>query len=79
MTDRLEQITQQALALAPPERDALARVLWKSLENGESSAAPDWDADYLAELRRRLDDVRSGRVECRTHEEVMEAARKAIL
>ena len=50
-----------AMQLPPPERARLASDLLHSLENAESDAgAPK---AWTAELDRRLDDVRAGRVE----------------
>jgi putative addiction module component (TIGR02574 family) len=56
MSVTLEQLKIQADTLTPEDRAALAEHLLESLE--DSTAA---DADWEAELDRRIEDIRSGR------------------
>ena len=70
-----KELTTEAMALPLAERVSLAQALWESIN-------ADWaDVDESAVVReaiRRDEDLTSGKVSGRTHEEVMQAARKAI-
>jgi putative addiction module component (TIGR02574 family) len=70
-----EQITAEAMALPLSERVALAQTLWQSIHSGLA------EVDEQAAIReavRRDEELSSGKVAGRTHEEVMQAARRAI-
>lgn len=70
-----QQLTTEAMALPLSERVTLAQALWQSIDAGLA------DADEQAALReaiRRDEELASGAVAGRTHEEVMQAARRAI-
>jgi putative addiction module component (TIGR02574 family) len=70
-----QQLTTEAMALPLSERVALAQTLWQSIDAGLA------DADEQAALReavRRDEELSSGAALGRTHEEVMQAARRAI-
>ena len=58
MSTELQSVLSDALRLTDADREALADRLWESLDQTE--AVPD--AEWTAEIRRRLDDIRSGRV-----------------
>ncbi len=58
MSTELQSVLSDALRLPDADREALADRLWESLD--ETEATPD--AEWAAEIRRRLDDIRSGRV-----------------
>lgn len=63
------------MALPLPERVSLAQALWKSID------ADLADADERVAVReaaRRDQELSSGAVAGRTHEEVMAAARRAL-
>ena len=68
----LAELTQKALALPTEQRFALAQDLWASLEESD---LPDFTEEQLREeLRQRLrDEPDNG---WKTHEEVMEQARR---
>jgi putative addiction module component (TIGR02574 family) len=71
------EIASQALALPAPERVLLAQQIWQSL--GESSEClAEIEISILAEARRRDQELESGQLAERTHDEVMKAARSAI-
>jgi hypothetical protein len=70
MSESVAQIASQLLSLAPADRAELAQVLWASVEPTE----PDEESIALA-LRRHRELV-EGRVAGRSHDEVMEAARR---
>jgi putative addiction module component (TIGR02574 family) len=70
-----EQLKEEVLALPLLERVSLAQALWESIDAGLS------DTDEKAALReaiRRDQELSSGVVVGRTHEQVMQAARRAI-
>jgi putative addiction module component (TIGR02574 family) len=70
-----EQLIADAMALPLAERVSLAQALWESIDAG----LPDEDERAaIAEAIRRDQELSSGRVAGRTHEEVMQAARKAL-
>ena len=70
-----EQLIADAMALPISERVALAQALWASIDAG----LPDADERLaVADAIRREKELSSGRVAGRTHEEVMEAARRAL-
>lgn len=63
------------MALPLSERVSLAQALWQSIDAG----LPDTSEDKaVGEAIRRDLEISSGRVIGRTHEEVMNAARRAI-
>ncbi len=69
-----QEIADAAMSLPISERAALAQDLWQSIDNELES----FDGVTLQELQRRDDELTSGSVEGRSHEEVMQAARSAI-
>lgn len=70
-----EQLIADAMALPLSERVSLAQALWESIDAG----LPDADERVaVAEASRRDKELSSGSVAGRTHEEVMEAARRAL-
>lgn len=66
-------LASQVLALPPEQRVELAQRLWNSVEN-----QLDEDEAFVAELERRSAEMEAGTVKTYSHEEVMQAARKAI-
>ncbi len=70
-----EQLTTEAMALPLSERVSLAQALWESIDAG--LAETDEHA-AVREAIRRDQELSSGAVVGRTHEEVMLAARRAI-
>ena len=70
-----QQLTAEVMALPLSERVSLAQSLWQSIDVGLA----DTDVrDAVREAIRRDDELSSGAVTGRTHEEVMQAARRAI-
>ena len=68
-----EQLIADAMALPLSERVSLAQALWESIDAG----LQDTDEHAaLADAIRRDQELSSGQVAGRTHEEVMEAARR---
>jgi putative addiction module component (TIGR02574 family) len=71
----IQQLTSEALALPISERVSLAQALWQSIDAGREAAK---DREAVAGSIRRDEELSSGAVHGRTHEEVMQAARRAI-
>jgi putative addiction module component (TIGR02574 family) len=70
-----EQLIAAAMALPLSERVSLAQALWESIDAG----LPDPDERAaVTDAIRRDQELSSGRVAGRTHEEVMLAARRAL-
>jgi putative addiction module component (TIGR02574 family) len=70
-----EQLTAEAMALPLAERVSLAQALWESIDSG----LPDVNEHTaIAEAIRRDEELSSGDVAGRSHEEVMESARRAL-
>jgi len=70
-----QQLTTEAMALPLSERVSLAQTLWQSIDAG---LADTEERDAVREAIRRDQELSSGAVVGRTHEEVMQAARRAI-
>ncbi len=70
----VRQVTTAALALPLSERVALAQALWQSIDAGLADAD---EAEALRDAVRRDGELSSGAVVGRTHDEVMQAARRA--
>lgn len=68
-------LTEQVMALPLEERIGLAEALWQSI--GEALAAGG-EREAIEQAARRDAEMTSGAIVGRTHEEVMEAARRAI-
>ena len=70
-----KKLTADAMALPLPERVSLAQALWESIDAG----LPDTDERAaVTEAIHRDNELSSGEVTGRTHEEVMQAARRAL-
>jgi hypothetical protein len=74
-----EKLAEEALALPLVERVELAQALWESLdeERPEDAAAED-EREVLERARRRDSELTTGAVRGRSHQEVMEAARRNL-
>lgn len=70
-----QQLTTEAMALPLSERVSLAQALWQSIDAGLTEAS---ESEAVREAIRRDEELSSGAVVGRTHEEVMQAARRAI-
>ena len=70
-----QQLTAEVMALPLSERVALAQTLWQSIDAGLTDAD---EREAVREAARRDQELTSGTVAARTHEEVMQAARRAI-
>ena len=70
-----DQLLAGAMALPLSERVTLAQTLWQSIDAGLSDTE---EREAVQEAIRRDEELSSGAVVGRTHEEVMQAARRAI-
>lgn len=70
-----QQLTAEAMTLPLAERVSLAQALWQSIDTG---LADTKECDAVREAVRRDQELSSGAAAGRTHEEVMQAARRAI-
>jgi hypothetical protein len=70
-----EQLTNEAMALPLSERVSLAQALWQSIDAGLADSG-EREAVRDAVLRDR--ELSAGGVVARTHEEVMQAARRSL-
>jgi putative addiction module component (TIGR02574 family) len=70
-----QQLTTEAMALPLSERVTLAQTLWQSIDAGLADAD---EHEAVREAIRRDLELSSGAVVGRTHEEVMQSARRAI-
>jgi putative addiction module component (TIGR02574 family) len=73
-----KELTQEAMALPLAERIALAQTLWQSIEGRPPGKVSDEENWAIREADRRDAELSSGQAVGRTHEQVMQAARKAI-
>ncbi len=69
------ELTAEAMKLPLSERVSLAQALWQSIESGLPEAD---EKDTLNEAVRRSQELASGAIVGRFHDEVMQAARRAI-
>ena len=73
--NELEKLAADLLALPPNSRASLARTLIESLdESADENAAGLW----IDEIRRRDEELRSGRAEARPADEVLRVARERL-
>jgi len=70
-----QRLSEQVMALPLAERISLAEALWQSI--GEELRASG-EHEAIEQATRRDAELTSGAVSGRTHEEVMQAARRAI-
>ncbi len=75
MSLTFEQIMEEALSLSADSRALLADRLVESLDPVEDERIRDL---WVNEARRRLDDVRSGRVKTIPADQALERVRRAI-
>jgi putative addiction module component (TIGR02574 family) len=73
-----EQLTRQVLALPLAERVALAEALWQSIDERGDADGVDEERQAIEQARRRDVELTSGAVTGRTHDQVMEAARRVL-
>lgn len=70
-----QQLIAEAMSLPLAERVSLAQALWQSID---ATLVEANELDAVRQAVRRDQDLSSGTVVGRKHEEVMQAARRAI-
>ena len=75
MTTLVEELSQKARALGSEDRARLAEDLLASLEDGSESAA-EVEAAWEHEIRRRVDEVKSGTAKLIPAEDVFAETRR---
>ena len=73
----IDELAVSALALTARDRVALAQKLWESLDIPPAISA-GMEAQQIATVRRRAEELKNGAVKGITHEEVIENARREI-
>ena len=76
MPTTLEQVTKDAMDLAPRQKLALAEFL---LESADTATDPEAEAAWDSEIRDRIRAVDEGRVTGIAYEDVMRAAEQRLL
>ena len=76
MPTTLEQITKDAMDLAPRQKLALAEFL---LESADTATDPEAEAAWDSEIRDRIRAIDEGRVTGIAYEDVMRAAEQRLL
>jgi len=75
MNASVKDVTSQALTLPRRSRALLADLLLDSLDEGPSA---DFEREWVELAKKRDVEISEGRVECRSHEEVLARAREAV-
>jgi len=75
MPDGLKELTEQALRLPPDERVVLAESLLLTIDEAHDRLV---DEATIAELERRLRDLREGKVKAIPVEQALREVREAI-
>jgi hypothetical protein len=70
-----QRLTEQVMALPLAERVGLAEALWQSIGEGLQAGG---EREAIEQAARRDAELTSGAASGRTHDEVMQAARRAI-
>jgi hypothetical protein len=73
----MQQLTEQLMALPLAERVDLAEALWQSIGEGLQAEAGS-EVEAVGQAVRRDAELTTGAASGRSHEEVMQAARRAI-
>lgn len=75
MAATFEELAEQAMSLPPEERARLADLLVESLD---ADGLGPHDELWLVEAERRLDDIRSGRVQTIPGDEALRSVRDSL-
>jgi putative addiction module component (TIGR02574 family) len=70
-----ERLASTALKLPTRQRAKLAQALWDSIDSKPTDVP--LNKETLAQIKRRDREMSEGNIRCRTHAQVMRAARKA--
>jgi putative addiction module component (TIGR02574 family) len=72
LTPEVKKLLEQALSLSPEEQEALANSLFSNLnqEINEGPVEAGAEEAWAEEIKRRVEDIRSGKTQMIPHEEV---------
>jgi hypothetical protein len=73
-----EELLQRVLTLPLPDRVELAQALLKSINESSGPGVPDEEREAVEQAKRRDRELSTGEVVGRSHQEVLEAARRAL-
>jgi hypothetical protein len=73
-----EQLTLEAIALPVGERIALAQALWRSIHESPTGSVVEEEAEAVREAARRDLELTSGTAVGRSHQAVMDTAKRAL-
>jgi putative addiction module component (TIGR02574 family) len=73
-----ERLTREVLALPLAERIDLAEALWQSINDARGPGTAEEEREAAEAALRRDAELSSGAVAGRSHQEVMEAARRSL-
>ncbi|MDY6991944.1 MAG: addiction module protein [Pseudomonadota bacterium] len=79
MARSIDEIEKELMALPEQERSRIALDLLRSLnKDDEHLSREEWEAAWVEEANRRLEEIERGEVELLSHEEVMASLRSAL-
>jgi len=72
LTPEVTKLLEQALSLSPEEREALANFLFSNLDQEVNEGPVEAGAEeaWAQEIKRRVDDIQSGKTKMIPYEEV---------
>jgi hypothetical protein len=73
-----DEITQEALSLPLSQRVLLAQALWRSIDERLDENEADEERAAIDEATKRDAELSSGAVIGRSHQQVMDAARRSL-
>lgn len=76
LTPEVTKLLEQALSLSPEEQEALANSLFSNLDREMNEGPVEAGAEeaWAEEIKRRVEDIRSGKTHMIPHEEVRRLA-----
>jgi hypothetical protein len=75
---QIKQLTHEAMLLPVAERVGLAQALWQSIDRELAEKNSDGEAATIKLAAERDAELASGKATKRSHEQVMQAARRAL-
>ncbi|HXB02388.1 MAG TPA: addiction module protein [Opitutaceae bacterium] len=75
---QIEQLTREVMLLPVAERVGLAQALWQSIDCELAEKYPDNETATIKLAEERDAELASGKSAKRSHEQVMQAARRAL-
>jgi hypothetical protein len=75
---QIEQLTREVMSLTVAERVGLAQALWQSIDSELAERNTDNEAVTIKVAAERDAEMASGTTPKRSHDQVMQAARRAL-